>query len=254
MTPTPQATPQPPPPQPTPVVACDLVQSGTCYRRIAGPTLEMFDKTVSPGYTCDDTGTTCQWINAVGSVTISVRESYSIQPPIAPIDPSHRLLYVVDGVAGIYEQCATFDSINTVYPDAPNTILWNSFAILSNAGNLANLNLPPGFGEPDIYAYRNAIVRSGFPISGVYGQYDQDATQYSNTINQFYSAVDAPSYGHAVASQYSDPNISQGEYVTYIPDFTDCASGYPDDRLVGDQLYGVTTAAILIETYQAVPQ
>lgn len=262
-TPTAVATATPtvvPPPVPTPtasstpVATCDLVQSGTCFRRIAGPTLEMFDKTVSPGYTCDSSSATCQWVNEVGLVTIAARESYSVQPPLAPSDMAHRLLYIVDGVAGIYKQCSTFGNIRDYYPEAPNAINWSSFTNSSNAGNLTNINLPPGFGEPDTYAFRNEIVQSAFPISGIYAQYDHDHTQYSNTIDQFYSAVDAPSYGHAVATQYFNSAIALGQYVTYIPDFTDCASGYPEDRIVTDQLYGITIAAIVMETYQAVAQ
>jgi hypothetical protein len=216
--------------------------------------METFDKVVSPNYRCDSSGAACEWINEVGLVTIAAHEPYNLQPPVAPNDMAHRLLYVVDGVAATYNLCSTFDQIVDYYPNPPVVPLWNAVGKGSAAGNLLNIGLPAGFGKPDIFAFRNQITRSAFQFGGVYAQFDHDTTQYSNTIDEFNSAVESPSYGHAVTTEYWDSQITQGEYVTYIPDFTDCASGYPEDRYIGDQLYGITTAAIVVEMYQAIPQ
>ena len=51
------------------VATCDLVETGTCYRRIVGPTMEIFDKVVSPGYTCDEDGTIVHGSTRVGRVS-----------------------------------------------------------------------------------------------------------------------------------------------------------------------------------------
>lgn len=255
-TPTPAPPPVPTPTaQPTPpVVACDLVQSGTCYRRIAGPTVEFFDKTVSPGYFCDQNGTNCQWTNDVGLVTIAARESYSVQPPIAPDSDRYRLLFVVDGVAAMISQCASYERILDYAASPPSEVQW---LLVSqggpSGGNIQVAGSTLGYGQPAIYAFRHQFAQSSSPIAGIIAQSNTDATQFSQTIDQFANAAQQPLYGPVVQSQYQDPNIPQGYYITYIPDFTDCASGLPDSRQTSDQLYGRTTAVIIVETYQAVP-
>lgn len=241
--------------QPTPTAACDLVESGTCFHRIMDRTIEVFDKVVVPAYTCNEDGSICTWNDWVGSATITAREPYNLQPPVAPNDVQHRLLYVVDGVAETSNLCSTFDQIVISYPPPPQVPVWQfGPGMGSNAGGLLNIGLPPGFGEPDVYAFRNQIIRNPFPYNGAYAQFDHDATQFSNTITQFNTAVQTPIFGNAVTSTYWDPEFTPGEYVTYIPDFSDCASGYPEDRYLGDQLYGLTTAALVLEVYQAIPQ
>jgi prepilin-type N-terminal cleavage/methylation domain-containing protein len=251
---TPTPTPQPPPqPTPPPVVTCDLVQGPTCYRRIAGPTVEFFDKTVSPGYSCDDSGANCQWVNSVGLVTMSSRESYSVQPPVAPLDNNHRLLFVVDGVAAITAQCASYDLIVALSPAPPTAVQWLGISEGPSAGNIQIAGSAPGYGEPAIYAFRQQFAQSSFPLNGIISQSNNDATQFSQSVYQFADAAQVPLYGPVVQSTYQDATIQQGDYITYVPDFTDCASGLPDSRQTGDLLYGITTAVLVMETYQAVP-
>ncbi len=247
-TPTPTSTPTPT------VVACDLVQNGTCYHRIQGPTLETFYKEVDPGYTCDPTGMTCQWANTVGRVLISSEDSYSFQPQVAPKDTAHQLLFVIDGVAGLVTQCISFMGIVVSAPSPPISIPWYNIVSSGGYGNLLIVGSPGGYGQPAIFANRHNVVTSSFPISGALVQSDSDATQYSQTIDQFISAVQQPLYGPTVSWTYSDPAIVEGTYVTYVPDFTGCASGLPEDHHLDDQLYGNTTAVIVVEVYQAISQ
>jgi prepilin-type N-terminal cleavage/methylation domain-containing protein len=254
MTPTPApAPPATPTAQPTPIAAtCDLVQSGTCYRRIAGPTMETFDKVVSPGYSCDPFGANCEWTNNVGMVTMAARESYSVQPPIAANDDAHHLLFVVDGVAAMTAVCASYDNIIAL-STAPPFIDWLGVLTTSaGGGGIPTPGSTVGYGEPAIYAFRHQFAKSTFPIAGVIAQANSDITQYSQTVYQFAEAAERRLYGPVVQSTYQDQTTSQGDYITYIPDFTDCASGLPDSRYLGDQLYGITTAELVIETYQAV--
>ena len=250
---TPAPTPTPAPTATPTTAACDLVQNGTCYRRIAGPTLEFFDKTVSPGSTCDSMGV-CQWANKVGSVSIYARDSYSIQPPIVPNDASHGLLFVVDGIAAMRATCAPFHVIRDLSFPPPGEVSWNVLAAGRGGGNIEMSNLAPGYGEPAVFAYRYRVARSSTPIAGTIVQDVTDATQYSQTIDELANAAQQPIYGPVAQSKYTDISMKQGEYVTYVPDFTDCASGLPDSREVDDQLYGITTVVLVVETYQAISQ
>ncbi len=256
-TPTIGATPTPMPtaaPTPTPpIVACDLVESGTCYRRIQGPTLEQFEKEVTPAYTCDDSGMTCQWVNQVGRVIISTRDSYSFQPPVAPSDSAHQLLFVVDGVGAVLAQCPSYQTIRDYALAPPADIPWAGIigSGISGSNLISTVTFAPGYGQPAIYAYRHVVARSSIPFFGVIEQTESDATQFSQMIDQFADAVQQPRSSATVTSTYSDSAALLGDYITYIPDFTDCASGLPSDRILDDQLYGITSMMLVLEVYQA---
>ncbi len=162
-TPMPTAAPTPTPP----IVACDLVQSGTCYRRIQGPTLEQFEKEVTPAYTCDDSGMTCQWVNQVGRVIISTRDSYSFQPPVAPSDSAHQLLFVVDGVGAVLAQCPSYQTIRDYALAPPADIPWAGIigSGISGSNLISTVTFAPGYGQPAIYAYRHLLLVVPFPSS-----------------------------------------------------------------------------------------
>jgi hypothetical protein len=214
--------------------------------------MEMFDKSVAPGYTCDEYGNNCAWVNKVGRVIISARESYGIQPPIAPTDPTHQLLFHLNGIAAMTNRCLSFEIIRSLMPAPPNDPLSYPLGAGPSASNwIAGVQWAPGYGQPGVYAYRHVIGSS--PILAVaVGQTTSDATQYSQTIYQFAEAIDRPLYSPIVRAIYFDANVKQSDYVIYSPDFTDCASGLPEDRVLGDQLYGTTTVVLVMEVYQAI--
>ncbi|MEA2666232.1 MAG: hypothetical protein QOI11_3176, partial [Candidatus Eremiobacteraeota bacterium] len=160
--------------QPTPMAACDLVEDGTCYRRIAGPTMEMFDKSVAPGYTCDEYGNNCAWVNKVGRVIISAREPYGIKPPIAPTDPTHQLLFHLNGIAAMTSRCLSFELIRSLMPAPPNDPLSYPLGAGPSASNwIAGVQWAPGYGQPGIYAYRH-IIGSSPILAAAVGQATSD--------------------------------------------------------------------------------
>jgi hypothetical protein len=176
-----------------------------------------------------------------------------VQPLVAPNDVAHQLLFAIDGVAEMASLCAPFQVIRDMAPSPPAAVTWYTIgSSLSSSNLLAGSQWDPGFGQPQVYAYRHAIVSSAIPAIGVLQTTNTDATQYSQTIQQFADAVQKPLYSPVVSSTYFDANATLSNYITYIPDFTDCASSLPEDRVTDDQLYGVTTAVLVVEVYQAI--
>jgi hypothetical protein len=216
--------------------------------------METFDKTVKPDYTCDNFSGDCIWINKVGRAEISARESYGVQPPIAPTNSGHQLLFQLNGIAAIASRCVPFWMIVSMMPPPPNDPLSYPIGSGPSATNLiAGAQWSPGYGQPGIYSSRHVVVHSTFASAGIEQSTDADATQFSQSIYQFADAVQQPLYSPIVSSAYFDPSTEQNDYITYVPDFTDCASSLPEDGNLDNQLYGTTTMVIVMEVYQAIP-
>ena len=244
-TPTPTPTPSPAPPIGVPVSGsptatpkpCDLTANGKCYHRIVDQTNQVFSKYVAPDVVCDTNGSPgCRYIDAIQSIQFGA--SYNFRPNAPPLDPAHELLFKIDEVAGISEQCLPYSA----FADVPggNTILWGG----DGAGGPGSIQI--GFGQPSLYLTINHVF-SDFASMARFQE--PESWSPGTTVSELFEAIARREVGDPYTFTYSSLDAASSDPIQWYPDFPGCdVSGAPTPPA---KQYGMVSVSLVFEVYQA---
>ncbi len=220
--PAPSSTPQ----------TCDLTANGKCYHLIVPQTNQTFTKFVEPATSCDASQPpNCVYVDQIDGIQLS--PPYIIQPPVAPTDADHELLFELDGITAAGQGCLPYiDFVNT---PASALIVWPS--------NVIGLPIPfqVGVGDPSKFLTRNQVVQNPGTVTA------QIPWSAPTTLTAAYNAVQNGEIGAAQVFTYSG-DVPAGPLQWYA-DFPGCdASGDPN---ASASEYGLASLSIEFKIYQA---
>jgi type II secretory pathway pseudopilin PulG len=227
----PTGTPTPP--------SCDLLENGTCYNRLVGPTDLQFEKDVLPDTACGDVGesVSCWYINSVKQITLT---PYSFTPPTPPDAQEHELFFRITKIVGLTYGCLPYQSFASVPGGAPIPYL--------STGVGAPVNAPSGFAEPSVYAHQNFVTNSP---PGV-GTVDDTATSknVNATLDDLIAAIALRTTGSDYTFTYFSSGARLEPNINWFPDFPGCDA--VGDPYIGDPQYGYSAVTLEFEIYQRV--
>ena len=243
-------TPTPPPPSPGPTATvsvsvsaspttapkpCDLTTNGKCYHRIVDQTNQVFSKYVAPEVVCDNVG--CRYVDAIQSIGFGA--SYNFRPITPPLEPAHELLFKIDEVAGILEQCLTYTAFADV-PGGSNFLRGGDGA----GGPAASVQI--GFGRPSVFLTVNHVFST---FESMARFQEPEAWSVGTTMLALFEAIARSEVGDPYTFTYSSPDAASSDPIQWYPDFPGCdVSGRnaPDEKQ-----YGMVSVSLVFEVYQA---
>jgi prepilin-type N-terminal cleavage/methylation domain-containing protein len=214
---------------------CDLVTNGKCYQRIVGETNQAFSKFVAPTVACDLADSqACQYVDVIQSIALGA--PYTLQAATPPSDAAHELLFKIDKITTVLNECLPFPVIAASTP-VNRPIVW------PESGIGAPVDAPVGFGEPSIYLTENHV------IAGPGAIFQPTLWSHSTTLSELWNAMAR----HLISPAYMFTFSSAGgsNDIQWFPDFPGCdAVGDPN---VQANQFGNVTVVFDFEVYQATP-
>jgi hypothetical protein len=196
-----------------------------------------FIKTVSPDTTCDGTQiyVSCTYLDSIRFIGI---DGYSFKPPVAPLDAAHELLFKIDRVDGLINECIPFSRFADSNTADPLPL------VASAVGGPAN---PPiGFGQPSTFVTVNHVFAGTIP------DWFNEKVESRNVIPTLYDLIEALTRtkpGVAYSFTYYSPDAALTSSITWLPDFPGCDNA-GDVTNPGIE-YGNVDAHLSFEVFQA---
>ncbi|HEV2738089.1 MAG TPA: hypothetical protein VGU66_05870 [Candidatus Elarobacter sp.] len=231
-----------PAPAPTPMAsaaACDLVTNGKCYHRIVDRTTQTFWKYVFPDTSCAVNSGPCVYSDSIAQIELT--PPYGFQPSIPAGDGAHELLFRVDEIIAVWNQCQPYSYFAGV--PAGDSIQWGGFAISSP------LTTSLGWGQPSVYSTINHVLTDPSPGGGFIEA--NKLWTSGTTLNDLFESVASEQIGSAYTFSFSSSADTPDKYVQWYPDFAGCdAAGNVNNPGVE---FGISGVELVFEIYQAVP-
>ncbi len=230
-------------PVPTPTssaTSCDVAANGKCYHRIVGEANQTFWKYVLPDTSCLADGSQCFYSDSIRQIVLE--PAYGFRPLTAAVDGAHELLFEVEKVISVYNQCQPYSYFAGV--PAGDSIQWGGSGIGSP------MTAAFGWGQPSIYSTVNHVLMGGPLQSGSLIEGNQSWTS-GTTLRNLFDAVASGQIGQAYRFSFSSSADTPDSYVQWYPDFAGCdAAG--DSNRPGIE-YGISGVELVFQIYQAVP-